>query len=101
MTVTGPDTAARKSLPLSTRDLADLKLMRSSAIHRDALARLSREAVTDESSEARVLHAIVAAGLAAVREEVEAAGYAEIAAEQDLAARKAAARRRPPSWADA
>ena len=57
--------------------------------------------MTDESREARVLHAIVAAGLAAVREEVEAAGYAEIAAAQDLAARKAGARRRPPSWADA
>lgn len=90
----------RKSLPLSERDRIDLDQMMKSDLHRQALSRLSKEAVPSEASEARVLHALLTAGLAAVRDEVEAAGYAQIAAEQDSASRKKAARRRRPSWAD-
>jgi len=46
-----------------------------------------------------VLHALMTAGLAAVRHQVEAEGYATLATERTTSPRKAVARRRQPSWA--
>lgn len=92
--------AVRKSLPLSARDIREIELLRGSSVHRNALERLSAQSINDDSSEATVLHAIVEAGLKAVLEEVEEAGYAELANEYDAAARQAVSRRRRPAWAD-
>ena len=92
--------AVRKSLPLTLRDLRDIAKLRESEAHRAALSRLADHLVTESSSEAAVLHAIVEAGIKAVTEEVEAKGYAQMAADLDAATRRAAARRRRPAWAD-
>ena len=56
--------------------------------------------VTEGSSEAVVLHAILEAGIKAVEQLVEAEGYAQIAAEGAAENRQAVARRRRPTWAD-
>jgi hypothetical protein len=90
----------RKSLPLSERDLHDLALMRGSVAHRAALSRLADVDVNEDSSEAALLHAVMEAGIRAVAQQVEAAGYAELAAGMDTANRKSTARRRRPTWAD-
>jgi len=90
----------RKSLPLTDRDITDLEKLRTSQVHRDALAALSVTTLGRDSSEASLLHAVLEAGLRAVRERVERDGYADIAAQQDAAARKTSARRRRPSWAE-
>ena len=90
----------RKSLPLSERDLRNLEVMRGSTVHRMALSRLADVEVTESTSEATLLHAVLEAGLKAVECEVEAQGYAQAAAEMDAAARRATARRRRPAWAD-
>ncbi len=92
--------ATRKSLPMTDRDLRDLDVVRRSVAHRAALSSLSREVVDEDSSEAAVLHAIMEAGMKAVTEQIEEAGYAQIAAEMDTPARKAVARRRRPAWVD-
>jgi hypothetical protein len=90
----------RKSLPMSERDLRDLDLMRRSGVHRATLSRISHVLLTEGSSDATVLRAIWEAGIRAVAEQVEEAGYRQMADERDLAARRAAARRRRPAWAD-
>lgn len=85
---------------MSARDIKDLNTLRGSRVHRAALASLSDEIVTESSSEAAVLHAVMEAGMKAVRERVEAEGYAQIAREAAEYDRRAVARRRRPSWAD-
>lgn len=75
-----------------------MNVLRTSAEHRAALAQLADVPVSARESEARLLHAVWAAGLRAVRQRAEAGGYARMASEQDVATRRAAARRRPPSW---
>lgn len=92
--------SVRKSLPLSQRDLQDLAMMRASEVHRHALSRLVETEVTDESSEATLLHAVMEAGINAVRQQVEDQGYAQIADQMDTAGQRATARRRRPSCAD-
>ena len=57
---------ARKSLPLTERDLADLERLRGQTPERDALAELSGVAV-ESVTEAALLHMIFAAGLRAIR----------------------------------
>lgn len=91
---------ARKSLPLTAKDVEDLDRLRASAPHRAALGERAGISFDAGDSEASLLHSVLVAGLRAVSEEVEAAGYAEVAAEQNLAERKASARRRTPAWAD-
>jgi hypothetical protein len=91
---------ARKSLPMSDRDLRDLALMRGSERHREALARLSDMVVTESTSEAALLRAVWEAGIRAVEREIEADGYAKIALEIDVDALRKSARRRRPSWAE-
>ena len=90
----------RKSLPLSDRDLRDLAVLRGSEAHRAALSRLAQVYVTESTSEAVMLQAVLEAGLKAVAELVEAEGYANIASEASSENRQAVARRRRPTWAD-
>ncbi len=93
----------RPSLPLTERDEQDLALLRVSAPQREALGRLTGEPVAHgDVSEAVLIHAVFEAGLAAVREATEEAGYAELAAQQmgEVAVRRAESRRRRPAWAD-
>ena len=92
--------AARKSLPLSAKDLEDIAKLRGSAAHRSALSHLIDTDVSGDTSEASLLHAVLEAGLRAVQQQVEEEGYAQIAADIDVSARQASARRRRPSWAD-
>lgn len=91
---------ARKSLPLTAQDVADLAALRESEAHRDALQALSGAAVTTTDSEASLLHSVLVAGLRVVRERAEEAGYAQMAAERNVQQDRAFARRRRPSWAE-
>lgn len=94
--------AARKSLPLSLRDLHHLDRLRNSAARRAALAELVGTGDAEQLSEAQLLRAVFAAGLRAVDGRLEEESYAAEAVERqaDDAERRAIARRRPPSWAD-
>ncbi|MFT4189647.1 MAG: hypothetical protein QM621_13860 [Aeromicrobium sp.] len=92
--------STRKSLPLTERDVRELAALRASASHRAALMDLSGVDLTEGSSEAAVLHAVWEAGLKAVLERLEDAGYAEMAAERDQDRHQRVARRRRPEWAD-
>lgn len=91
----------RPALPLTERDERDLALLRSNTPEREALARLAGETVPTDASEGLLLHTLLEVALMRVREEVEAAGYAELAAQRagSQGERRAIARRRPPSWA--
>jgi hypothetical protein len=90
----------RASLPLTERDVADLATLRGSAAELAALESLVNVDLTN-SSEAKVLHAVLEAGLRAVREHVDEHGYAALAEEQRATReqRQAVARRRRPQWA--
>lgn len=96
--------ARRASLPLSERDEADLATLRRSMTHRIALGRITRRTVNDDLSEAGFLHALVEAGIKAVEQEVEEAGYAELAADRadrdEARSISEARRQRRPDWAD-
>jgi ectoine hydroxylase-related dioxygenase (phytanoyl-CoA dioxygenase family) len=94
---------ARKSLPLTERDLADLERLRGQTPERAALADLAG-VVVEGVTEAALLHMIFAAGLRAIREKAEERAYASAAADR-LASGEAdeirrIARRRRPTWAD-
>jgi len=97
-------TAARKSLPLTTRDLRDLQLLTGSYAHRSALFALADVELpdTEDVSEAQLLHTVLEVGLRAVAERVAEESYAADAAERQAedAGRRASARRRPPEWAE-
>ena len=95
---------ARKSLPLTERDLADLERLRAQTPERDALSDLAGVVVVEGVAEAALLHMIFTAGLRAIREKAEELAYASAAADR-LASGEAddirrIARRRRPSWAD-
>jgi hypothetical protein len=96
-------TRARKSLPLTERDLADLARLRAQTPERAALARLSGVDVIDVT-ESALLHMIFVAGLHAIREKAEEQAYATAAADRrasgDENEARRIARRRRPSWAD-
>jgi len=77
---------ARKSLPLTDRDLADLERLRGHSPEREALAELAG-VVVESVTEAALLHMIFAAGLRAIREKAEERAYASAAAEELRAAR--------------
>jgi len=94
---------ARKSLPLTERDLADLERLREQTPERDALAELAGIEV-ESLAEAALLRVVFAAGLRAIRERAEERAYL-VAAAGRLASGEAAesrriARRRRPAWAD-
>jgi hypothetical protein len=64
------------------------------------LAELADTSLSETSSEAAVLHATWEAGMQAVLQRVEDAGYAQMATEREpVAERKAVVRRRRPTWA--
>lgn len=93
---------ARKTLPLTEKDLADIERLRRSLPEREALSDLSGATVEDVT-EAALLHLVFAAGLRAVREKAEERAYASAATDR-LASGEAdeirrIARRRRPSWA--
>ena len=95
---------ARKSLPLTERDLADLERLRAQTPERDALSDLAGLVVVEGVAEAALLHMIFTAGLRAIREKAEELAYASAAADR-LASGEAReirriARRRRPAWAD-
>jgi hypothetical protein len=95
---------ARKSLPLTERDLADLERLREASPEREALADLAGVVHIESLTEAALLHMIFAAGLRAIREKAEERAYASAAADR-LASGEAdeirrIARRRRPAWAD-
>jgi hypothetical protein len=95
---------ARKSLPLTERDLADLERLRGHTPEREALAELAGVVFVESVTEAALLHMIFAAGLQAIHEKAEERAYASAAADR-LASGGAdesrrVARRRRPAWAD-
>lgn len=94
---------ARKSLPLTERDLADLERLRGRTPERDALSDLAG-VVVEGVTEAALLHMIFAAGLRAIREKAEELAYASAAAERLTSGEaeeiRRIARRRRPAWAD-
>jgi hypothetical protein len=94
---------ARKSLPLTERDLADLERLRGQTPERDALFDLYGVAV-ESVTEAALLHMIFAAGLRAIREKAEERAYASAAADRlasgETDETRRIARRRRPAWAD-
>jgi hypothetical protein len=99
MTITA-DTTIRKSTPLRPSDVERLARVRASPAALAQLAELSGTPVSASSSEAAVLHALVALGLRAVDERTQDVGYARLAADYDAAEQRASARRRRPAWAD-
>ena len=94
---------ARKSLPLTARDLADLERVRAPGPERTVLSELAGIRV-ESATEAALLNIIFAAGLRAIREQAEERAYASAAAERlssgEAAETRRIARRRRPSWAD-
>lgn len=93
----------RKSLPLTAADVRDLAFMRRSREYRLALQEMTGTDIDPDASEASYLHAVLEAGLKALRERAEEAGYAAMAAAQQedtTARRQRVARRRVPDWAN-
>jgi hypothetical protein len=98
-------TIRRSSLPLTEGDLADLDRIRQSPSERAALEDLASVTFATEGrngAESAFLHAILLAGIRAVREHAEEASYAADAAayEAEDAERRTIAHRRRPDWAD-
>lgn len=89
-------------MPLTAADMRDLTLMRRSSEYRRALHEMTGTDIDADASEASYLHAVLEAGLKALRERAEDSGYAAMAAEQEdtIQQRHRAARRRVPAWAD-
>lgn len=94
---------ARKSLPLTERDLADLERLRAPGPERAVLSEMAGVRV-ESVTEAALLNIIFAAGVRAIREQAEERAYASAAAERiasgEAAEVRRVARRRRPSWAD-
>ena len=94
---------ARKSLPLTERDLADLERLRAPGPERAVLSELAGVKV-ESVTEAALLNIIFSAGLRAIREQAEERAYTSAAAERvangDATEIRRIARRRRPSWAD-
>jgi hypothetical protein len=94
---------ARKSLPLTERDLADLERLRGQTPERDALSALAGVAV-EGVTEAALLHMIFTAGLRTIRKKAEELAYASAAADRFTSGEaeeiRRIARRRRPGWAD-
>src|SRR5258708_33136036 len=94
---------ARKSLPLTERDLADLERLRAETPERAALSDLAG-VVVEGVTEAALLHMIFTAGMRAIREKAEERAYATADADR-LASGGADGIRvlrgpRRPAWAD-
>lgn len=93
----------RPSLPLTSADEADLAALKGSREMLDTLGQLAGLNIDlSSATESALLHAIFRAGFLGIRDAALSAGYSELASEAaaDASARQAAARRRPPTWAD-
>jgi hypothetical protein len=94
---------ARKSLPLTQRDLSDLDRLRGQTPEREALAELVGVVFVGSVTEAALLHMIFATGLQAIREKAEERAYASAAADRlatgETDETRRIARRRRPAWA--
>jgi hypothetical protein len=92
----------RMSLQLTAADVRDLAFMRQSDEYRRVLQEMTGTDIDADASEASYLHAVLEAGLTALRERAEEAGYAAMAAQQQdtTAERQRVARRRIPDWAN-
>jgi hypothetical protein len=95
-------TKARKSLPLTERDLADLDRLRAPTPEREVLCELAGVRI-ESITEAALLHIIFTAGLRAITETAEQRAYIAAAADRHASGETAeirrVARRRRPSWA--
>jgi hypothetical protein len=93
---------ARKSLPLTERDLAELDRLRAPGPERDVLSELAGVRI-ESVTEAALLHMIFAAGLRAIQEKAEQRAYLTAAADRLTSGEadeiRRVARRRRPSWA--
>jgi hypothetical protein len=93
---------ARKSLPLTERDLAELDRLRAPSPERDVLSELAGVRI-ESVTEAALLHMIFAAGLRAIQEKAEQRAYLTAAADRLTSGEadeiRRVARRRRPSWA--
>lgn len=77
-------TTVRKSIPLTTEDQAHLDRLRTPGTpEHEALSEISGVPIPENASEAETLHALLAAGKAAVIERVMLTGYAALAAAED------------------
>lgn len=94
---------ARKSLPLTERDLADIARLRGETPERQALSELAGAVVVESVAEAALLHMIFEAGLRAIRERAEERAYESAAADRTASGEadeiRRAVRRRRPAWA--
>jgi signal transduction histidine kinase len=93
----------RSTLPLTTRDLADLASLRDPGPARETLGHLAPGGLPPgDLTESALLHAVFEVGLRAIRERAEELSYAADAAsyEAEDAERRRIARRRPPSRED-
>lgn len=93
----------RPSLPLTARDEVELEALRRSPELRRALAAIApmHPEIEGDVSEGVLLHAVLQAGLVAVRGRAEDDGYAALAEEYADASgtRRRMSRRRKPGWA--
>jgi hypothetical protein len=84
----------RLSLPLSKNDIRQLEMIRRSSQHLSALP----GKVSEDSSQAELVHAVFEAGLVRLREAIELSGYRELANDEESTnyrtSRRAAAGRR-------
>ena len=94
----------RPNVPLTARDETDLALLRASPAFRRALERLCPNGPSADADvgEAMLLHAVLEAGLAAIRMSAEEEGYEQLAVDyaEDAGARRRMSRRRLPAWTD-
>jgi hypothetical protein len=94
---------ARKSLPLSEQDLADIARLREDTPERQALFEMAG-VVVESVAEAALLRMIFEAGLRAIREKAEERAYASAAEDRRASGEsdeaRQIARRRRPGWAD-
>lgn len=86
-TLSSTTVGKRLSVPLTTRDLEDLNLIRNSP---ERLGTLSAD--IDVTSEAALVHAVFEAGLEHIRQAAELAGYDSYAREPEFLEYRAARR---------
>ena len=70
---------ARKSLPLTEKDLADIARLREETPEREALSEMVGIIVVESVAEAALLRMIFETGLRAIREKAEELAYASAA----------------------
>jgi hypothetical protein len=94
---------ARKSLPLTEKDLAEIDRLRAQSPEREALCEMAGVAVGESVAEAALLRMVFEVGLRAIREKAEERAYASAAEDRSASGEadeaRRIARRRRPTWA--